>query len=232
MVLDDGTLAAFLATCGGSLESLALEQCAQLTDQALSCIRENNKNGSLVSLSLSGLKFLTSTGLETFFTPNLPELPPPPSLKALDLSECNFDEVNDDVICLAALVSAMRIGYDYSSNSSFNLEETMKSILHVSEEILSGKEGLVSLNVNATSITDKSLEVLAATSSSSLQELDVGFCHNITNKGLGYLVEKADSQLETVHIWGCAQINEEFLDGHSRTKNVGGLNIVGAWMKK
>jgi hypothetical protein len=73
--------------------------------------------------------------------------------------------------------------------------------------------------------------MLAATSSSSLQELDISFATNVTDKGLGYLTSKVGYQFKKVHIWGLAQITEEFLDGHDRVEE-GGLEIVGVWMKK
>jgi hypothetical protein len=69
--------------------------------------------------------------------------------------------------------------------------------------------------------------VLAATCGSSLQELDVSFCGTITDKGLGYLSSKC-IHLKKVHIWGLAQLTDEFLDGHDGE----GLELVGVWMKK
>ena len=73
--------------------------------------------------------------------------------------------------------------------------------------------------------------MLAAMSSSSLQELDISFATNVTDKGLGYLTSKMGYQFKKVHIWGLAQITEEFLDGQDRVEE-GGLEIVGVWMKK
>ena len=73
--------------------------------------------------------------------------------------------------------------------------------------------------------------MLAATCKSSLEELDVGFCAGVSDKGLGYLVSKVARQLSKIHVWGCAQITEDFLDGHDRLDE-GGLEIVGVWMKK
>jgi hypothetical protein len=69
--------------------------------------------------------------------------------------------------------------------------------------------------------------MLAATCGSSLQELDVSFCGSVTDKGLGYLSSKAH-HLKKVHIWGLAQLTDEFLDGH----DLEGLELVGVWMKR
>ena len=54
-------------------------------------------------------------------------------------------------------------------------------------------------------MTDKSMEMLASTCSSSLEELDVSFAVNVSDKGLGYLVSKIP-QLKKLHVWGLAQI--------------------------
>jgi hypothetical protein len=45
------------------------------------------------------------------------------------------------------------------------------------------------------------------------------------------LTSKMGYQFKKVHIWGLAQITEEFLDGHDRVEQ-GGLEILGVWMKK
>ena len=107
--------------------------------------------------------------------------------------------------------------------------------------------GLVYFNVaGSCALTDAALEALvdggasgdnaAATTATSacretLQELNVSFCTHVTNQGLGYLVDHCGRQLHTVHLWGLAQVDELFLDGHGRVQD-STLSIVGAWMKK
>ena len=91
-----------------------------------------------------------------------------------------------------------------------------------------GMQGLVSVNIGGSSITDKSLEMFASTATSSLEELDASFCVNVSDKGLGYLVSKLGPQFNKLYIWGLAQITDDFLDGHGSES----LSIQGAWMKK
>jgi hypothetical protein len=69
------------------------------------------------------------------------------------------------------------------------------------------------------------------TCAASLEDLNVSFCPNITDKGLGYLVDKASTQLSKITIWGCAQLTDEFLDGHRRVDDPT-LELNGVWMKK
>jgi hypothetical protein len=73
------------------------------------------------------------------------------------------------------------------------------------------------------------MEHLAAYCSSTLRELRINFCPLVSDKGLGYLVEKCGNQFVFLDIWGDAQISDTFLDGHDRIGQ--GLVIEGAWMK-
>ena len=207
---------------GGSLENVDLSGNPQLTDDILSSIRRCNTDGNLRALQLSGLTNLTSIGLEAFFT-SIDCLPAPPMLRKLDLSE--LTSVNDSVVTLAAKAASFKR----------SVVETPIETLEVDDdpnpELLGHKlapmKGLVHINISGASITDKSLEVLASTCPSSLRELDVSFCTAISDKGLGYLVSKVGDQFTKVHVWGLAQLSDEFYDGHSSKS----LEIMGVWMK-
>lgn len=222
--VDDEVVSIVLGSVnGGSLEGLDISCNPQLTDEILPCVRRCNINGNLKALQLSGLRNLTAIGLEAFFTP-IDDLPYPPMLRKLDLSQCSYDEVNDAVITLAAKAAAFkRTVTDVSVDDDPNPENSFTDV--------SSLMGLVHVNIGGSSVTDKSMEMLAATCSSSLQELDISFAVNISDKGLGYLVQKVGRQFKRLHIWGLAQITEDFLDGHDRIED-GGLDIVGVWMKK
>ena len=181
----------------GTLEGVDLSNNPQLTDDILSSIRRCNIGGNLRSLQLSGLQNLTAIGFEAFFTP-IDDMPSPPMLRKIDLSQCCFDEVNDQVVILAAKASSFKrsvtdaVIYDDNPNP----ESLVGDI---------GLHGLVHVNIGGSSVTDKSMEMLASTCSSSLEELDVSFAVNVSDKGLGYLVSKIP-QLKKLHVWGLAQI--------------------------
>jgi hypothetical protein len=131
-------------------------------------------------------------------------------LKKLVLNNCSHEAVTDTVMELAAKCSAM------------NREAVTES--------LSTMGGLVHVGIHGSSCTDRTMESLAATSARTLKELNASFCPLISDKGLGYLVSKA-LQLSTIHIWGCAQVTDEFLDGHSRVGD-SSFEVIGAWMKQ
>jgi hypothetical protein len=208
--ITDDTVVKLLEYAGNNLEGLDLSNTYALTDVALSGIRRFNPG--LRSLRLTGLKNLTAAGLEALFTRNLPEMPPPPMLRALDLGCCDFEAVTDDVMELATQAA------------------TRKRDGVVDRLALLG--GIVQLDIQGSHlVTDATMEYLASTCSSSLEELNVSFCPNVTDKGLGYLVDKCSIQLSKITIWGCAQLTDEFLDGHRRVDDPT-LEINGVWMKK
>lgn len=217
--LDDMTLFSFLEATQGNLEGIDLSHDIHLTDDALSSIRCCNSKGKLRSLQLSRIKNFTAAGLEAFFTFGIDGLRNPPTLRTLDLSDCCYESVNETVVNLAIAASAVK------QSAS---EGAGKKNHHNSSE-LSALGGLVSLDVSGSSVTDKNMEDLAAYCSSTLRELRINFCPLVSDKGLGYLVEKCGNQFVFLDIWGDAQISDNFLDGHDRIGQ--GLVIEGAWMK-
>lgn len=225
--LDDEAVSIILGSIiNGSLEGIDLSNNPDLTDDILSSIRKCNITGNLRSLALSGLKTLSAIGLEAFFT-DIPNLPSPPMLRKLDLSHCSFDMINDAVVVLAIKASSFKRSLkDFTGGDidiSANPEQLDANVIH--------SMGLVHVNVAGSSVTDKSMEMLSVCCKSSLEELDVSFCTSISDKGLGYLVSKLGDQFSRIHVWGMAQLSEEFLDGHDRVEG-GGLEICGIWMKK
>ena len=225
--LDDDVVSIILdSITGGSLEGIDLSGNPDLTDDILSSIRKCNINGNLRSLELSGLKNLSAIGLEAFFT-EIEDMPSPPMLRKLDISQCSFDEINDAVVVLAIKASSFKRSLnDYNGEEfdiSTNPEQLDANVIH--------SMGLVHVNIAGSSVTDKSMEMLAVCCKSSLVELDVSSCTSVSDKGLGYLVSKLGGQFSKIHVWGMAQLTEEFLDGHDRVEE-GGLEICGIWMKK
>lgn len=47
-----------------------------------------------------------------------------------------------------------------------------------------------------------------------LEELDISWCRQVPLEAVGVLADTCE-HLKKVHVWGCSQINEQFLYGHS-----------------
>lgn len=219
--LDDATVAAILDKTDGRLEGVDFSNCINLTDESLSTIRRCNTKGRLQALKLSGIKNFTAAGLEAFFTFGIHGLQYPPVLRTLDLSDLHFESLTETVIDLIIASSVSR--------QSAKTIETKSSD---DTQGFSAVGGIVSLDCSGSSISDKNLESLSSLCSTSLKELKVNFCPNVTDKGLGYLVAQCANQFSSVHIWGNAQVTDDFLDGHDRMGTDNLLQIEGAWMKQ
>ncbi len=242
-----------------NLQYLDIGLNVNVTDHTLSTIRRYNINGTLQNLNLSGLKNLTAIGLETFFTFGIEGLPPPPRLRVLDLSDCHFDAVNDNVMILAIAASSLKrvesagdailnknveddkkiassdmtteTDEDHGArrNEEDNCEEN-NIITSSSYKNLSALGGFIDLDLSGSAITDVTMEALASNCATSLSNLKVNFCSQVSNQGLGYLVSKCGRQFSSLELWGCAQISDLLLDGHDRI-NDGAFVVEGAWMK-
>lgn len=227
--LTDAVLSQFLETAQESLERLDIGLNHALGDTTLSSIRKYCSL-RLKTLILDGIKGMTGAGLEALFTHPLGGLPAPPKLKVLNMASMDHEAVTEELL---KLVTA-----NYS-NTAFPDENTATEegvLSYASYRNRGGHRstggGLAQLDVQgSTVVTDHLLEQLVETSANTLESLNVSYCPLIQDQGLGYLVSKAGPQLTRIEVWGCAQLTDEFFDGHDRVRD-GTLEIIGAWMKK
>lgn len=219
--LNDDVVTKLMEITADSLQGLDLTDNHQLTDAILAGIRYHGVR-QLRALVLPGLKLLTASGLEAFFTFVETGGAPPPRLRTLNLGQCDCDAVTDEVLRLATQASAAVTTRGRESSDSQN--SLAMALL--------GTAGMVHLNVQGSGqLTDTAMECLVATSSRSLEELNVSFCPRVTDQGLGYLIDKCGKQLAKIHVWGNAQLSDELWDGNHRA-NDPSLEIAGVWMKK
>ena len=236
--IDDSFLHIIFEFCCNSLEYLDLTDNELLSDAVLASLRFNNIAHKLHTLILQGLKHITAIGLETFFTPTLPEMDSllnhPMMLQVLNLGQCNHNAVTDEVIRLVTGSDTDRSDVGTSDAVYESLAEGIPKYTNISYHPL-GSGGLVSLNVQgSTLLTDVAMEYLASNKSPTyrtLEDLNISFCPNVSNKGLGYLIDNCKSQLRTIQVWGNAQLTDDVFDGHQRSADPS-LEVEGIWMKK
>ncbi|DBB02954.1 hypothetical protein WJX77_009284 [Trebouxia sp. C0004] len=58
------------------------------------------------------------------------------------------------------------------------------------------------------------IKALATATRDRLEELDISWCRNVPSEALGMLADNCVA-LKKLHLWGCSQITEDFLYGHS-----------------
>jgi hypothetical protein len=72
----------------------------------------------------------------------------------------------------------------------------------------------LSLN-NASGLTDRTLLSLAKHTAAGLELLDLSWCRQLTDEGLGLLTDKCE-RMTKLRLWGCSQLTAAFLNGHRR----------------
>ncbi|VEU43723.1 unnamed protein product [Pseudo-nitzschia multistriata] len=232
--LTDGVLSGILEAAKGSLRSLDIGYNHELGDATLSAIRRHN-SPNLRTLVLDGIKGVTGAGLEALFTHPLEGLPAPPRLRVLGLSSIDHEAVTDELLRLATAGYSSapwnRGEQDDDDDKGPCLPPGCGTYRGESFARRTGA-GLVRLDVQgSTLVTDELLEHVVETSANTLEAINVSYCPLVGDRGLGYLVSRAGSQLKRIEVWGCAQLTDEFFDGHDRVRD-GTLEIIGAWMKK
>jgi len=228
--LTDEVLGRILEISQASLDSLDIGYNHSLADATLLSIRKYNSL-RLKTLILDGIKGLTGAGLEALFTHPLEGLPSPPKLKVLKLASIDPEAVTDELLRLvtASFMTSPKINEITNPNE---LEDTSFPPRFAAYHGLVRGGGLVQLDIQgSTLVTDQLLEHIVETSANTLETLNVSYCPLIKDQGLGYLVSKVGNQLTKIEVWGCAQLTDDFFDGHNRAQN-GTLEIIGAWMKR
>mmetsp|Transcript_6340 Transcript_6340/g.8593 ORF Transcript_6340/g.8593 Transcript_6340/m.8593 type:complete len:577 (-) Transcript_6340:3-1733(-) len=208
------------------LKSLSLKFCQQLTETHYKML---TKLTTLESLSLDYSPQLTENVMvdivETMG----------PNIHCLSLSDC--EQLGDNTVYAISKcchnLSHLDLGglYNVTYPAFESLFDAGRSPLSLSYASFNGaytvNNDLIDLlaqscsnnlqTLKVDSIVDLSDAVALSLSkhcSKSLQYLDMSFCRGITDKGLGYLVDSCPL-LKEITIWGCTQITDTFLKGHS-----------------
>ncbi|GMI08637.1 hypothetical protein TrLO_g12642 [Triparma laevis f. longispina] len=193
--LDDAVIEGF---CGVSMSLSHLNLgTTKISDKALALLR-SSFGGSLKSLSLDDCHNITKAGLLVFFTPST-NLGATVSLRRVSLGNLG-DVVDDDLV----------------------------KLIFETADIRSGGNGVVFADLKGSTLSDRSLEAMVEHAGTSLEHLDLSFCHSISDAGAGYLCSKAGRQFKILKLWGLQQLSDDFFDGHGR--HAGGFQIEGAWM--
>ena len=69
---------------------------------------------------------------------------------------------------------------------------------------------------------DMTMILMSGCGRERLEELDISWCRQVPLEAVGVLADTCE-HLRKVHLWGCSQISEKFLHGHSNEA----LQIVG-----
>jgi len=191
------------------LETLDLQDCQKLSDQALKYISDGlNK---LKSLNLSFCSCVTDTGLRY--------LAKMPSLDELNLRSC--DNISDIGLGFLAEGGSRVLTLDVS----FCERIGDSALLHISQGLFHMK----SLSICACPITDDGINKIARTLH-ELTTLNIGQCSKITDKGL-CLVADNMKNLSSIDLYGCTKITTVGLEKIVQMPQLSTMNL-GLWHKQ
>ncbi|XP_047967004.1 F-box/LRR-repeat protein 17-like [Salvia hispanica] len=151
-------------------------------------------------------------------------------LKDLDFSDCNILTDNslkiigttcDDLhsLDISNLNKLTDSGLEYLANGCKSIQKLKLCRNEFSDEAVaafleSSGESLLELFLNSIVKVGPHTALSLAKCSRKLVSLDLSWCRKISNEGLGLIVDSCSS-LKMLKIFGCTQINKEFLEGHS-----------------
>ncbi|XP_042034445.1 F-box/LRR-repeat protein 17-like isoform X2 [Salvia splendens] len=150
-------------------------------------------------------------------------------LKDLDFSDCKLTDNSLKIIAttcddlssldISNLNELTDSGLEYLANGCKSIQKLKLcrngfSDVAVAAFLENSGESLLELFLNSIVKVGPHTALSLAKCSRKLVSLDVSWCRKISNEGLGLIVDSCSS-LKMLKIFGCTQINKEFLEGHS-----------------
>lgn len=229
--LTDAALKAVVRCAGDTLESLVLEGCPNINASVL--VHDLVMLPKLQKLSLSAVIGVTDEvviELSAQLGSHLRELSLAhccsltdtaiaeigaccPSLQVLDLSSLSL--LTD--VAIAYIADGLRM------LQVLNLRRCKFSDEAVAAFVTASGGSLLNLSVNSVQqVADQTILALAKHSHACLQRLNMSFCRLVGDECLGFLADSCP-HLHELRLFGCTQVTEKFLKGHSNSK----LKVVG-----
>lgn len=183
-----------ISSASRCLEVLVLDGIPEVNDSVMETIARATSH-SLQTLSLKNCRGITECNIE--------QLKAMTCLVSLSLDECPITQS-----VLTSLAAHLPHLHHLSLKRCGRLRDAWVIPLVA-------KGALRSLILNGcTNITDATLEALTQNCAATLEALDVSWCRRLSYQGLGRMVDRC-ARLERLEVWGCTQLGDEFLNGHS-----------------
>ncbi|CAL9123147.1 unnamed protein product [Musa acuminata var. zebrina] len=136
-----------------------------------------------------------------------------PNLSLLDLQRLN--QLND--LALKYLANGCR------SMTTLKLRQNQFSDEAIAAFLEASGGSLIELSLNSIAKVEHQTAIAVAHGChSNLQNLDLSFCRRLTDEALGFIVDNC-SHLSILKLFGCSQVTEQFLKGHSNSQ----VRIIG-----
>lgn len=218
---------------GAILKELYIDNCQRIDAMLIAPVMKKFKH--LEVLSVAGIQ----TVCDEFLTDIIPVCGR--NLKELDLAGClKLTDISTEVIgntcpgmCslnISNLHKLTDLSMQYLANGCQSIQTLKLRQNSFSDEAIaafleaSGKS-LKELSLNNVRKVGPNTALSLAKCSKELLSLDLSWCRKITNEALGLIVDSCLS-LKLLKIFGCTQISDEFLNGHSNSL----VQIIGCSM--
>lgn len=218
---------------GAILKELYIDNCQRIDAMLIAPVMKKFKH--LEVLSVAGIQ----TVCDEFLTDIIPVCGR--NLKELDLAGClKLTDISTEVIgntcpgmCslnISNLHKLTDLSMQYLANGCQSIQTLKLRQNSFSDEAIaafleaSGKS-LKELSLNNVRKVGPNTALSLAKCSKELLSLDLSWCRKITNEALGLIVDSCLS-LKLLKIFGCTQIGDEFLNGHSNSL----VQIIGCSM--
>lgn len=141
------------------------------------------------------------------------------SLRAVDL--VNLTKLTDYALC--CLASGCQALQTLKLSRNLFSDEAVAAFVEMS------KENLKELSLNNVRKVSRCTAIALACFSRNLVSLDLSWCRKLTNEALGLIVDNCPS-LRVLKLFGCSQVTDVFLDGHSNPNvEIIGLKLSPVW---
>ncbi|XP_038878817.1 uncharacterized protein LOC120070955 [Benincasa hispida] len=225
---------------GSTLRELYLDDCLKI--DPVQMVPAMKKLQHLEVLSLAGIGDICDKFIQEFLTAgghNLKELiltncvkltnksikaisETCSSLRAIDL--VNLSKLTDYALC--CLSSGCQALQKLKLSRNLFSDEAVAAFVEMS------RENLKELSLNNVRKVSRCTAISLACFSRNLVSLDLSWCRKLTNEALGLIVDNCPS-LRVLKLFGCSQVTDVFLDGHSNPNvEIIGLKLSPVWHVK
>ncbi|XP_021714997.1 F-box/LRR-repeat protein 14-like [Chenopodium quinoa] len=229
-LLTDVGIESIANSLGLILQELYLDDCETL--DAMRILPKLRQLKALEVLSLRGVVSVSDKFIKNLFEEN------GQNMKELVLANCvNLTDSSLKVIANTCpqlrvldpsyLGKLSDIGMAYITNGCRSIQDLKLCRSPFSDDAIAAfletsRESLIELSLNNISKVGQNTTISLARRCKNLESLDLSWCRLLTNEALGLIADSCLS-LRLLKLFGCTQVTEVFVDGHSNQH----LHIVG-----
>ncbi|KAK6119635.1 hypothetical protein DH2020_046621 [Rehmannia glutinosa] len=204
-----------------SLQSINLGQCTLLTCNAINVIADSL--GSNLK-ELRGIDSITDQFVSEMISVCGQSIKELDLADCVKLTDCSLKTIGGNCADLCSLnISNLNnltdVGMEYLANGCRSIQKLKLCRNEFSDEAMaayieSSGESLTELLLNHMTKVGPNTALSLAKRSRKLLSLDISWCRRINNEALGLIVDSCSS-LKLLKVFGCRQITDVFLNGHS-----------------